>query len=356
MDASLVSKLSKTAAIYGYRLASVSEEDAHAIMAKDFQERAYSFLSRFNGQESEKYRGQIHVHVSFVEPLAASGKQGFDVFVAPLLFRKHHEFGVFISMMVLRGINTLLNYLVAGPTGSLHGLSEAEIEKNFPEVYRLSFAALVYILMHEYAHVLRAHIPYSNPKLYQGPSPAMALAMHEGENLPSDASHTRIRLHRSMEIEADLIALGLIVELLSNEEIEGGFLSPNAELNDPAAFGQSIFLLMRLMELWRQTLASEPYEAGMNGHPHPEIRQLFVDSWLMARQREDRGERFFQVTKGLQEGMDTIREKIYDFGPEFLPNLQYIMSQGKENVLKEYEDLQKDVYDYLKPGLAAFAL
>ncbi|MCI4669678.1 MAG: hypothetical protein MRZ79_16200 [Bacteroidia bacterium] len=356
MNKKLLNSLTKTAGIYEYQLADFQEEDAYDIIAKDFQERANTFLDRFNGQQIGRYKGRVDVHVQFVEPLPGAETKGFDTFVAPLIFSQENGFGIFISVKMLRSIVSIFNFLLAGPNKGGEGISKEEVDTNFQEVYTLTFSSLVYILMHEYSHVLRAHIPYLDSDAYRKASSGLKLAMHEGENLSSDVSANYIRLHRSMEVEADLIALGLIVEMLSNEEMEAAFLLPNAELNDPEVFGKSIFLLMRLMELWRQTLSSQTYDAAKNGHPHPEIRQLFLDSWLLARQKEDRGEAFFRVSKGLQKGMDEIREKIYDFGPEFLPNLQYIMGLGQERTLSEYEVLQEDLYDYLKPGLAKFSI
>ena len=351
-----MNRLSQTASIYGYQLASYSDEDAHEIVAKDFQRRANSFLQEFNGQYAQKYRGPIHSYVHFVTPLPSHETKGFDTFVAPLLFRKGHEFGVFISMKILRGIQPIFTYLELGPEKTMKGLLEADFSHNFEKVYHFTFASLVYILMHELSHVLRIHIPYLHPQTYQKANAKLALAMHEGENLSASSTPDKIRLHRSMEIEADLVGIGLIVELLSNDEMERAFLWANDEFDDPAIFGQAIFLLMSLLELWRQTVSKEPYQAQTNGHPHPEIRQLFIDSWIRTRKKEERGEKFFQVVEGLKKGMDEIREKIDAFGPKFLPGLQYIMNQGHDKTLQEYEVIQRDLYHHLKPSLANFTL
>ena len=163
-----------------------------------------------------------------------------------------------------------------------------------------------------------------------------------------------INLQRCLEIDADLLALGLLIELLSNEELADSFLFPYPQMNDPHRFGQSVYLLMRMLELWRQSLAKRPYHSASAAHPHPEIRQLFVDAWFISRNKEDRNSAFFEVGQKFQAGMEEMRNKIAGFGPHFLTELQYIIAQGRDLALEEYEKLRLDLEGYLKPGLASF--
>lgn len=338
---------------YHYQISVFSEEDANYIIANDFQQRANQLLQSHAQETISKYGGPIQVRLHFVDKIRQKPLEeahGLDAFVAPGVDLTSHSFYIFISMDLIRGLTSLFSHLVVGPPNSSKLLPETVILTHFNAIYGRVFSSLVFIFFHEYAHILRGHLPFLFPGQYR----KGLLSLHEGIDQSPLIPPPLVHLHRVTEIDADLLALGLLNELLATKALDEAFGFPAVKLQDPIQFGESIYILMRVMEVWRQTIKTGIYDSQRAMHPHPDIRQLFIDAWLLARRQTDRGPDFFTINQQVQQGMEQAREKIDAYGDKFLPGLQYITAPGRAAALTEFETLRIHLETYLRPALLTF--
>lgn len=113
-----------------------------------------------------------------------------------------------------------------------------------------------------------------------------------------------------MEIDADLLALGLILQFISTHSSGTLFLYAGDEMNDPHTFGEAIAIVIRLLEQWRRVVAKSKYNPTETVHPHPDVRYVFFTAWLMALDRDkDRDEGFIEYAKLFQKGFDSVNPR-----------------------------------------------
>lgn len=358
-------RIKQLAAERGFQLLKSDGSDADAIIATDFAEAARRFLEPYSGYSFTPYRSPVRIYFHFVEPMKMQlpDRHSLDAWVSPVFGEKTHSFVIFVSISLLRSISQVLMSMAVGPMALVNGVTQQQLEQHFPTyVLPRSRAALTFIFLHELSHVVRAHIPFFYTKQYSENWSEERLSFHLIEK--SRANITRpgrklgdIRVHRSMEIDADLLAIGLIHENLSNPATANRFLFDGRENNDPGMFGHAIAIVTRLLEQWRRSVSGIRYSPRTAWHPHPDIRNIFVSSWSLARRKhQDRTPAFVSTAEQFERGYDHAAAELKQFGPYFFPLFEYLSKKGKQEALEEYEILRKDLDNYLRPRLNTFLI
>jgi len=337
------------AARYGYRLRAFSGDDANDIIAEDFQRTANHFLAVQCAQTLPRYPSDIAVSLHFVDPLYTHF-DGFDVLVVPTGEVDRHHFAILISMGILRGLTSAYASLAADPADLLSGTAAGSINDRFEtQIYPQVSAALIFMLFHEFGHVLRGHLPYFFGTDYRlAAGNAFHLIASQTEAIPLSA----VRTHRAMEIDADLLALGLMLYFFTDKELNKDQLFPPLLLRDASLAGEAVYILMRLLELWRREKTKRPYDPALAMHPHPDVRHIFLEAWMRARELEQH--ELVPVLPFFSAGSKRAQEKLGRLGKQFLPDMEYLREAGAEVLMAEYDVLKTDLYAILKPALETF--
>lgn len=213
------SQLDQLAHLYGYRMHKFSEEDANDIIALDFQQKSNMMLKQYSKFPFRQYgESGVHMHLRIVERKQISEQQhGLDAWVAPLFDKDKHAFAIYLSIGLVRGISEVFTAMAVGPEKLISGIVSQDMEEHFQNyIYLRITSALTFILLHETAHILRAHIPFYYQERYARGRKNARLSFHLIESTEGTESFMRsARVHRSMEIDADTLAIGLIHEFLS---------------------------------------------------------------------------------------------------------------------------------------------
>lgn len=362
MKQSVDDRIADLAERFGYRLKTFDEDDANDLIAKDFSFRANRFLSAYITYPVPQYRSPVEIHFRFVEikPSTYSVSHGLEAWTAPLFGSGKHAFVIFLSINLLRGISDVCTAMVVGAERLIAGVTEQDMEQRFEkEIYPRIAASLTFIFLHELAHIVRAHIPFFYQEKYNKHKQKEGLCFYLIQNsLLSEHPHSeaeKIRVHRSMEIDADLLAIGLVLQFVTTHKAGTPFLYEEAEMNDPQMFGEAIAVVTRLLEQWRRVVSQTTYSASETLHPHPDVRYVFFTAWLLTRERkEDHDEDFIRNATLFQKGFDAVQQKMETFGNQFFPLFEYLQTQGRDTYLGEYEQLRIDLDDYLRPRLKEF--
>lgn len=347
---------------YGYRLKTFNEDDANDLIAQEFQQWAARFIDQHLGESSRIYGDIIYIHFRFVEKdpffLRAEEDHAIEAWVRRFDDTSCHIFGIFVSMAMVRSIFDVFTAMVLGPEVIKRGVTEEDMAKNFETgIYPFVVAALIFVMLHELSHVIRAHIPFVCRDNFASRAGLSQLTFHmvnpRSINEIPLSRESWVRLHRSMEIDADLIAIGLIIEFLSSGiEFYSGKL-----MNQPFVFGQAVAIMSRLLEQWRRAVSNDKYEPHISIHPHPDIRYVFFTAWLLARKKEnDRSEKFIEAAVEFEKGLDAANEKMAVFGTQFFPLFEYLEATGRDAYLDEFELIRVDLYYYLRPELEVFRI
>jgi hypothetical protein len=275
--------LEELANLSGYRLKVFDLEDANDIIAWEFQSLATTFLEKVGTAVNTKYGEAVQVFFRFVKKdssiLEEEDVHALDAWVVPLHNKHECQFAIFLSVAMLRGIISLFTAVAVGPQEVMGGISEQTITEKFEsDIYPYTAASLVFILLHEWVHIVQAHIPFLYSKKYMNSRKQALLSLHLIKPVPVSnlrSSRNQLRIHRSMEIDADLMALGIIMHFL---EEKMPLLYDNVNINQPYVFGKSIAIVTRLLEQWRRTVSKEAYDPTTAYHPHPDVRRIFFIS------------------------------------------------------------------------------
>lgn len=213
----------------------------------------------------------------------------------------------------------------------------------------LTAIAVEFIFLHELAHAFRGHIPFLRHA--STASVQMLCEIGSETSLGSPAS----LLQQAIEIDADLLALGIALHYASRKTSATELF----EVIDPSIYAKDLGfvlgLLFRLFELWRRTAQGPQYLKQTATHPHPDVREVLCDSWLLQRVRHPEeqsssaldGRICEQVRTGHAEG----REAILALGPEFLPSTSYLLSKPKSDIESEVIALEHCLTKQLRPAL-----
>jgi hypothetical protein len=327
---------------HGYRICCFDEEDANHIIALDFQERVRDFLQVLSSDAFPNYSKPVEISFYFVSGIEEKALD-LDIFVTPVSKPNYHAFCIAIPIKVVGHLTTIFTALEVGPNKVEAGLSPSDIDEFiFRKIYHRTFAALVYSFLHEFSHIRLAHIPFLSPKKYNFNTDLERLSLGQltkPTGLPK--SRRMCRLHRAIEIDADLLAIQYIIEFVTSNNLGKFFQFSSESVDDPVLFGSSLYIFMQVLELWRQTINGAEYSPDCF-HPHPDIRSIFLEGLIMMR-TERKVEGGYGFEEGFVEGMKDAASQRDKFGHDFLPEFKYLKDRGIDAVMKEYDVLRLDL-------------
>ncbi|MDQ1087110.1 hypothetical protein [Siphonobacter sp. SORGH_AS_1065] len=347
------STLDAVARGYGYSLHEFTDEDANDIIAVDFQRKANDFLSKHCSGFFSIYNGRIYVEVAFVEP-GPEKILGIEILVVPVDNSTVHCFAIFISIKALVGISSLFASLSLGPERINSEEKSRFINERFAsELFPKIIAALTFIFFHELAHILRGHLPYFLKDEYWTNGGDRKVAFHL-INEDVEPNWTKRATIRALEMDADLVAFGLFLELFNHPELINTELVPPELFRNISLAGEAVYVLIRLLEVWRRESSQEPYDPDNTPHPHPDIRQIFYESWLRARKKDKSFSP--ELLQAFMAGSNRAQQILEMFGHDILPNMEYLIDEGTENVISEYDILVSCLEGKVRPELKRFSV
>ena len=336
----------------GYQQTSFDNDNANHLIAKDFYERAMFFLDALGDIEFPNYADPVEITFQIVSPIDERSL-GLDIFVTPILSTESNAFCIAIPVNVVSHLTTIFTTVELGPDKVEAGVTDTDIDDVvFRKIYLLTFASLSYAFFHEFAHIRRAHIPFLYPHKYQTRNRASKLALGQLSNPGNQNKSTEtFRLHRGIEIDADLLAIQYLMEFVREENFSKFFSFESNEMNHPELFGASIYIVMQLLELWRQSINGVQFTKS-GPHPHPDIRAIFVESLILMRAEQGLTEQV-DFERKFVEGMKVYASKKDGFGANFLPEFRYLEENGIDAAMEEYDVLRSDL-SILKEKLQHF--
>lgn len=339
----------------------LSDDDADEIIGLYFQGQINSLLATLNNNTFSKYGdNKVEVFFEFIKRDTLEEDEdppGFDVFVVPIAaLEQPHCFAVFISTELITSLTKIHSTIELGPEVALETLSVKEVEALFRVVFPRVFSTLTFLFFHEYGHVMQAHFPFLFPQRYENPAKKSFLSLHQIKTSNDAIKLNQTRLHRAIEMDADLASISLIVRFLSMESAEAPDFFLKEIIEEPEIIGESISILIGVMELWRKTFSVTPYSKERVLHPHPDIRQIFLSSWLTTRRPEDHSDRFFEIASAIHKGMEAASDKVAKLGSSFLPYFSHLKNKDKHEIENECEEIRQDLYDKLRPTLSTFSI
>jgi hypothetical protein len=299
------------------------------------------------GTEIKRYRRPVVMRFAFVEPTGSGDPDMsfIDAFVMPCGPANLDGFVVFVSTPLVRSLLQLFMILEAGREKTIRGLSKSEEQALVPVVLSRMYGALLFIAFHELSHVLRSHLPFVfGPRYSQGRN-SLALAevgaVHLGLGAVSSTTG------QAVEIDADLLALALLIEAQVNETLRGSLEGAMDLAGSSHFLGESLFVLFRALEMWRDPNAS----LDERWHPHPDLRQLFVEAWSKARTLDDRSEEFYVAACQLHQGMSDAADRFFDPAWPILPVYSFVDATGRAARIAEYDRVRSELYENVRPNL-----
>lgn len=327
---------------FGYQQASFDDDDANHVIAMEFCERVTFFLEALGDIEFPNYLDTVEIDFQIVSP-TNSENLGLDIFVTPVSSVDSNAYCIAIPINVISHLTAVFTAIELGPHRIENQVTDADIDEHtFQRVYLLTFASLSYAFFHEFAHIRRAHIPFLYPDKYKNSSNAGKIALGQLSILGSQNEDEVFRLHRSVEVDADLLAIQYLMEFVRQENFSKFFSFDSNEMDSPELFGSSVYIMMQLLELWRQSIHGIAF--SKNGpYPHPDIRAIFVESLIIMRAEQGEVEQVAFERKFV-EGMKIYAGKKDKLGANFLPEFQYLEKNGIDAAMEEYDILRTDLH------------
>ena len=329
----------KAASDEGYQLVRLNKKYEIHSFALNFASWANEFLQQMP-QPFLQYDKKLISYFRFVEPDVTGKSDGLDAWVSPVFVSGKHVFVIFISLDIVRGVAELF----------------MEMKENQKHARALTTASLIFVFLHEWSHIVKAHIPFFFARKY---------SMLTNENLSfhliktgdtrkkTEVKLARIRVHRSMEIDADLLAINLINQFLSAPKLKSP-LYQGPLLSNPAIYGEAIAVMTRLMEQWRRNRSKTRYDPLTDPHPHPDIRYLFLSAWMRGVNREkENDKKFLKTLKGFKTGFNKATTRMDKTGNQYFPLFDHLRKRGLRSSLAEY-DIIKNKLNSLRLRLIGF--
>jgi len=331
-------RIKEVASDEGYRLARFNKKNNIHAIAQDFEKWAKGFLQEMP-QPFLQYDKKLETYFRFVELIAPGTSDGMDAWVSPIFVPNKHSFVIFVSLEMLRGVSDKL----------------IEMKGEKKHLFPLLAASFSFIFLHEWSHIVKAHIPFLFTSEYKKEQRKISfhIVKSRSTQVKTPRRLTEIRIQRAMEIDADLMAITLINQFLAGSlPISPLFKGPF--MNNAAIYGEAVAITTRLLEQWRRSRSGLKYNSKTGEHPHPDIRYLFLEAWMGGANRRKENKQYLETFKGFKKGFNKATKQMDLTGKQFFPLFDHLRTKGAKFSLAEYKTLETDLTIYLRPGLLRF--